>query len=118
MKNPSIDSENYFLYIGLALGVLLIPICLIRKIEKFTVFHLIGDLALLATLFCLIYESVQALDGKKINFDQLKLIDKGWPTLLGMGICSAEGIGLVLPLKVIKNKNLIYNIDSGLIIIL
>lgn len=71
-----------------------------RKIEKFTVFHLIGDIALLATLFCLIFESIQALDGKKINFSELKLISKGWPTLLGMGICSAEGIGLILPLKV------------------
>jgi hypothetical protein len=30
----------------------------------------------------------------------MKKINSGWPTLLGMGICSAEGIALILPLKV------------------
>jgi len=101
MKNPNIDTENYFLYIGLALGVLLIPLCLIRKIEKFSVLHIIGDVALIATLFCLLYESIKKLDGKEIDFNKLGLINKGWATLLGMSICGGEGINLILPLRVI-----------------
>ena len=66
--------------------------------------HIIGDIALLMTLFCLLYEAIEKLQGKEIDFNKLNLINKGWPILLGMSICGGEGINLILPLRVfIKN---------------
>ena len=77
------------------------PICLVRNVQKFSVFHLLGDISLVATLVCLIYESIKTLNnGEPIDLGKLKMFNSGWAKLLGMGIASSEGIGLILPIKV------------------
>lgn len=98
----------YYLYIGIALGIVLIPLCLIRNISKFSVFHLLGDISLLATLICLIYESVKSISNNTdFDINKLKMFNSSWAKLLGMGIASTEGIGLILPIKVKKFLTLI-----------
>ena len=65
-------------------------------------FHLLGDLSLVATLCTLAYESIKTLnDNTEFEFNKLKLFNSDWAKLLGMGIASSEGIGLILPIKVI-----------------
>jgi len=97
----SAEKTNYHLIIGICLAFILIPLSLIRNIKKFSVFHLLGDLALISTLVCLINESVITLSNKTdFDFSKLKMFNSGWAKLLGMGIASSEGIGLILPIKV------------------
>lgn len=95
------SETNHFIYIGIALAILLVPLCLVRNIQKFSVFHLLGDLSLIATLFALTYESIKTLSNNTdFDFKELKLFNSDWAKLLGMGIASSEGIGLILPIKV------------------
>lgn len=87
--------------IGITLAIILVPLCLVRNIQKFSVFHLLGDLSLIATLVTLTYESIKTLsDNNEFDFNKLKLFNSDWANLLGMGIASSEGIGLILPMKV------------------
>jgi amino acid permease len=91
---------DYSLYIAIVLALIVIPLCFIRKINKFSSFHFIGDLAVLATVIALIYESVnQIAHQKDFNFDNLKMFNSGWAVVLGTAITSLEGIGIMLPIK-------------------
>ena len=94
-------NENYTWYIALVLCVLVIPVCLVRDITKFTFFHLLGDIAILATLIVLGYEAIHMISiDKNFNFDHLYLINSDWAKMLGMAVTSLEGVGVVLPIKV------------------
>ena len=98
--------KNYFTLIGISLAIVLVPLCLVRNIQKFSVFHLLGDLSLIATLATLTYESIKTFSNNtEFEFNQLKLINSDWAKLLGMGIASSEGIGLILPIKVFLELN-------------
>ncbi len=70
---------------------------------------MLGDLSLIATLVTLTYESIKTLSNNtEFDFNMLKLFNSKWPVLLGMGIASTEGIGLILPIKVFFTINLIF----------
>lgn len=99
--------ENYHLYIGLCIGLIVIPLCLLRNVSKLASLHFIGDLAVLATVISLTYESVKMIStDSNFNFDKVKMFNSGWAKLLGMSITSLEGIGVVLPIKEsMKDKN-------------
>ena len=99
--------ENYHLYIGLCIALIVIPLCLLRNVSKLASLHFIGDLAILATVISLTYESVNIVSSDpNFNFDKIKMINTGWAKLLGMSITSLEGIGVVLPIKEsMKDKN-------------
>lgn len=94
------NNENYYLYIAISLGVILIPLCLIRNISKLSSLHFIGDLAVLATVISLTYESISLISSDpNFNLDNIKMFNSGWATLLGMSITALEGIGVILPIK-------------------
>jgi proton-coupled amino acid transporter len=74
--------------------------CLVRNISKFSSMHFLGDLAILATVFSLAYESIYQISHEGgFHLDGLKFINTGWAKLLGMSITSLEGIGVILPIK-------------------
>jgi len=83
------------------LALILIPLCLIRDINKFSFCHLLGDISLITTLVYLIYESINKFkNDQSFDFSNLKMFSSNWAKFLGMGIASSEGIGLILPIKV------------------
>lgn len=94
------NNTNYYVEIAIVLALILIPLCLIRNITKFAAFHIIGDIAVLATVITLSYEAISIIS-KEGGFDLtgVKLINTGWAKLLGMSITSLEGIGVILPIK-------------------
>jgi proton-coupled amino acid transporter len=94
------NPQNYFLYIAITIFCIVVPLCLIRNISKFASLHLIGDIAVLATIVTLAYESISSISQEPdFNFDNVKLFNVGWYKLLGMVITSLEGIGIILPIK-------------------
>lgn len=92
--------NTYYLEIAIALGLILIPMCLVRNINKFSAMHIIGDIAVLATVFSLAYESITNISkDENFNYDNVKMFNTHWAKLLGMIITSLEGIGVILPIK-------------------
>lgn len=62
--------------------------------------HLLGDIAVLTTLIVLCYESINKVTSEStFNFDNVQPINSGWAKIVGMGISTIEGIGVVLPIK-------------------
>ena len=104
-------NENYHLYIAICLGLILIPLCLLRNINKLASLHFIGDLAVLATVISLTYESISIIStDPNFNFDNIKMFNSGWAKLLGMSITALEGIGVVLPIKESMKDKRKYNL--------
>jgi proton-coupled amino acid transporter len=94
------NDKNYFLEIAVCLAVILIPLCLLRNINKLSSMHFIGDIAVLATVVTLAYESIYKISKEDdFDFNNVKMINSGWAKLLGMAITSLEGIGIILPIK-------------------
>jgi proton-coupled amino acid transporter len=94
------NKEDYFIPIALVLGIILIPMCLVRNISKFSSMHLLGDIAVLATVVSLAYESIRKITSdSNFNINNFVLFNSGWSKLLGMSITSLEGIGVILPIK-------------------
>lgn len=92
---------DYTWYIALVITIIVVPLCLIRDISKFSFAHFIGDLAVLLTVVCLAYETIaQMIGDPTFNIDNVKMFNSHWYKLLGMSITSLEGIGVVLPIKV------------------
>ena len=103
MLNDVLNTKvNYNWYIALAQAIIFIPLCMIRKIKKFSVYHIIGDIAVICTISALTYESIKTITSDKdYKLDNVKAYNENWAKLLGMAIASIEGIGVVLPIKVI-----------------
>jgi amino acid permease len=94
--------DDYYLYIAIALGIIIVPLCIIRKMSKFSYFHFIGDIALIATLICLTYQTVTIVTSdKEWNISNIKMYNSEWYKVVGMAVSSLEGVGTILPIKVI-----------------
>jgi amino acid permease len=97
---------HYYWYIAIGEVLVLLPICYVRNIKFFSNMHLVGDVAVLLTVGTLAYSSIYDISQKTdFNFGSLKLINSGWFKVLGMCITSLEGIGVLLPVKVITIDN-------------
>ena len=91
---------THYIKIGLCLALILIPLCMIRNISRLSSLHFIGDMAVLATVISLTYESINIISSDpNFNFDNLRTFNTGWAKLLGMSITALEGIGVILPIK-------------------
>ncbi len=93
--------EDYYLYIAIVLGLIVIPLCLVRKISRFSSLHFIGDIAMLLTVICLTYETVTIVTSDKTwDINNVKMFNNQWYKVVGMACSSLEGVGTVLPIKV------------------
>jgi len=91
---------DYYWYIAVGQVVIFIPLCFIRKIKYFGQVHLIGDIAVLATVIALLYNSIiQIKDNTSFDFSSFPLINSGWAKVVGMAVTMLEGVGVILPIK-------------------
>jgi len=92
---------DYFWYIAIGEVVVILPLCYLRDIKVFTKMHIVGDIAVLCTVFALGYNSIYDISQKShFDFGSLKLINNHWYMVLGMCLTALEGVGVLLPLKV------------------
>jgi proton-coupled amino acid transporter len=105
------DSTGYDankIWFGLLCFLIYAPLCLVRKIEKFSITHIFADaLILITTIFILVYASIHLSDngwGSGIY----ALNTATWLDMIGSAVYSYEGIGVVLPLLEVTQKPEMY----------
>lgn len=99
-------------YLSLTLGLLCFiiyaPLCLVRKIEKFSITHIFADaLILITTIVILIYASIHLKDDGW-GTGVVALNTSTWLDMIGSAVYSYEGIGVVLPLLEVTQKPEMY----------
>ncbi len=85
-----------------------VPLCLVRKIEKFSITHIFADmLILITTIVILVYAMMQLSEHGWGN--NVPLLNKAtWLNMIGSAVYSYEGIGVVLPLLEVTEKPEMY----------
>lgn len=101
-----IDPKPYYWTFGIALILILIPLCFFRKISAFNQLHLVGDIAVLFTIVALFVNCTENFrDKEDFDINNFSLISSGWSKFLGMAVTTLEGVGVILPIKEsMKNK--------------
>ncbi len=93
--------EDYYLYIAIGIGIIVVPMCLIRQISKFSSMHIVGDVAMLATIGCLTYATISIISSDDSwNLDNINMFNNQWYKVVGIAVSSLEGVGTILPIKV------------------
>ena len=77
---------------------------LVRDISYFSKLHLIGDIAVLATVLTLAITSISSLVNGTAKGTTMVTITPYWAKTMGMSVSMLEGVGLILPIKVILNN--------------
>jgi hypothetical protein len=80
----------------------------VRDISYFSKLHLVGDIAVLATVLTLAITSISALINGTAKGTTMVTITPYWAKTMGMSVSMLEGVGLILPIKVIIDKKGIY----------
>lgn len=88
--------------------VIYAPLCLVRKIEKFSITHIFADaLILITTIVILVYATMHVSD-KGWGEGVTALNSATWLNMIGSAVYSYEGIGVVLPLLEVTQKPEMY----------
>jgi len=62
--------------------------------------HLIGDIAVLATVVALLVNSIDIISTKQdFHISDYPMVSSGWSKILGMSVTALEGVGVILPIK-------------------
>ena len=95
-----IQGDKYYWLYGFVLFVILIPLCYLRKISAFSQLHIVGDIAVLATVIALLFNSIDIISkDTNFNISNFNMINSGWSKVLGMAVTTLEGVGVILPIK-------------------
>lgn len=88
--------------------IIYVPLCWVRKIERFSVTHIFADmLILITTIVILVYAFIQlSNNGWGGGIDALNTAT--WLNMIGSAVYSYEGIGVVLPLLEVTEKPELY----------
>jgi amino acid permease len=92
---------HIYWYVAIALVMIFIPMCFIKDVTVFSKLHLLGDIAVAATVITLGATCASKLASDDIDQSTtISTITPNWAKTLGMTITMLEGVGLVLPIKV------------------
>jgi proton-coupled amino acid transporter len=98
LTEDGLVSLIYLPFLGLLCFVIYVPLCLVRRIEKFSITHIFADaLILITTIVILVYASKHLSENGWGN-GVLALNPATWLDMIGSAVYSYEGIGVVLPL--------------------
>eukprot|EP00347_Sterkiella_histriomuscorum_P012049 403370085 len=105
---PAYKSDVSVIWFGALCFIIYVPLCLVRKIEKFAWTHLIADaLILITTIVILVYALIQLSKYGWGTGNQV-FNTATWLTMIGSSVYSYEGIGVILPLLEVTEKPELY----------
>ena len=90
---------------GLMELVILVPLVWVRKIQKFAMFHVFGDLTIAVTIVIIVVFASLYLesDERPKHPEFVPLNENTFLSILGMSIYAYEGIGIVIPVMEIAS---------------
>jgi amino acid permease len=94
---------NVYWFVGIGLLAIFIPLSYVKDITVFSKLHILGDIAVASTVLVLGGTCISILSENGLNQSgrHMDTFGPGWSKTLGMTITMLEGVGLVLPIKVI-----------------
>jgi proton-coupled amino acid transporter len=77
---------------------LLAPLVWVRKISKFSNFHIFADLAIVLTILVVIGFGCLEIRENGVKWDEIRWINQDtWLSFLGIAIFTFEGVGIIIP---------------------
>ena len=75
-----------------------VPLCWVRKISKFGIFHIFADLMILASLIILTIFGIRELHREDREEYEYKAVNTDYfLSFVGMSIYAYEGVGVIIP---------------------
>lgn len=103
--------------IGAACFLIYVPLCWVRKIEKFAYFHIFADLAIAIGLIVIIVYGTKNMVNNGFSKDIEAINSKTFLTVIGLAAYTFEGVGLIIPVMETTSRPEIYpHILTGVII--
>ncbi len=75
-----------------------VPLCLVRKIEKFAITHIFADLLIVTTVIVIIVYAILHVQDNGWGKGNEIINEATWLNMIGFAIYSYEGVGVVLPI--------------------
>jgi len=94
---------------GLLCFVIYVPLCLVRRIEKFAWTHLVADVLIILTLLVIFVYALLKLSDKGWGSGIDLINTNTWLTMIGSAAYSYEGIGIILPLYEVTERKEMYS---------
>ena len=106
--------------LGAACFALYVPLCLVRKIEKFAFFHIFADIAILIGVTTIIvYASLELRHNGGHFAEDVEMINtKTFLSFIGLAAYTFEGIGIIIPVMETTSRPDLYPYILTIVIVL
>ena len=95
-----------------------VPLCWVRKIEKFAIFHVVADISIVIGLTVItIYASIELKD-HGFSDDEELINPKTFLSFLGLAAYTFEGIGIIIPVMETTSRPDLYPMIVILVIVI
>jgi len=108
--NKAINLVNKW-WFGFMCFCIYVPLVFVRKIEKFAITHLFGDVMIIIALLSIASYAGVRVKNEGWNGNELKPINYAlFPDAIGFAVYTFEGIGVILPIKEITSVKNYYQL--------